>query len=69
MSGFALHIFSNCWTYEVKSGFTFLETAKTYNRCDVFSTIELKNDIIANYADADADADVTEDDSSIVQVW
>lgn len=41
----------------------FSRIAKTYNRSDVFSTIELKNDIIANYAD------VTEDDGSIVRVW
>ena len=41
----------------------FSRIAKTYNRCDVFSTIELKNDIIANYAD------VTENDGSIVGVW
>ena len=34
-----------------------------YNCHDVFSTTELKNDIIANYAD------VTEDDDSLVRVW
>ena len=38
----------------------FSRIAKMYNHCDVFSTIELKNDIIANYVD------VTEDDGSIV---
>ena len=38
----------------------FSRIAKTYNCRDVFLTTELKNGIIANYAD------VTEDDGSIV---
>ena len=41
----------------------FSKIAKTYNSRDVFSTAELKADVIAHYAD------VTEDDGSIVRVW
>lgn len=41
----------------------FSKIAKTYNGRDVFSTTELKDDVIAQYAD------VTEDDGSIVRVW
>ena len=52
--------FAHCWTHEVQSRFTFL---KTYNSRDVFSTTELKEDVIAQYAD------VTVDDGSIVHVW
>ena len=37
--------------------------AKTYNSRDVFSTAELKDDVIAQYTD------VTVDDGSIVNVW
>jgi hypothetical protein len=39
------------------------ELPRRTNCRDVFSTTELKNDVIANYAD------VTEDDGSIVRVW
>ncbi len=48
----------HCWTYLL-----FSKIAKTYNARDVFSTTELKDDVIAHYAD------ITEDDGSIVHVW